>query len=159
MMAAPALRVRASRPADQAAVRELLTASKLPVADLDTATGLRFWVAEDNGRVIAAIGLEQHGSAVLLRSLVVSACQRNRGLGRELVATLEREARVAGAVLVVLLTESAEAFFTRLGYAVVDRRYAPEELKECAEFRSLCPASASCMTKSLVSDSVAVLRG
>ena len=150
MKAAPTLKVRASTSADRASVRELLGGSSLPVADLDTAPGLRFWVTEDNGRIIAAIGLERHGNAGLLRSLVVSASQRKRGLGRELVATLEREARVAGVDLFVLLTQIAEGFFRQLGYAVVDRRYAPEELKESAEFRWLCPASASCMAKSLV---------
>jgi amino-acid N-acetyltransferase len=156
MNTAAALRVRASTPADQAAVRELLSGSKLPVADLDTAPGLRFWVAERDGQVIGTIGLERHGNGALLRSLAVSASQRGRGLGRKLVATLELEARSAGVKVLVLLTEGAQGFFKRRGYAVVDRHYAPAELKQSAEFRSLCPASAVCMTKSLV---VAVLRG
>jgi amino-acid N-acetyltransferase len=159
MKAVPTRCVRASTAADQAAVRELLSGSNLPVADLDTAPGLRFWVTEDNGRIVAAIGLERHGGVGLLRSLVVSAPQRKRGLGRELVATLEREARVAGVDLLVLLTESAEGFFRQLGYAAVDRRYAPDELKESAEFHSLCPASAACMAKSLVSPGVELLHG
>jgi N-acetylglutamate synthase-like GNAT family acetyltransferase len=159
MSSAPALRVRASRSADQAAVRELLIGSNLPVADLDTAPGLRFWVMENNGAVIGAIGLERHGDSGLLRSLVVAASQRSRGVGRELVATLEREAKAAGVAMLVLLTQSAEAFFTQRGYAVIDRRYAPEELSETAEFRSLCPASAICMTKSLVSASAGLSHG
>jgi amino-acid N-acetyltransferase len=159
MKAAPTLHLRASTSADQAAVRELLNESNLPVADLDTAPGLRFWVTEDNGRIIAAIGFERHGSAGLLRSLVVSASQRKRGLGQELVATLEREARGAGVDLLVLLTDSAESFFTHLGYAVVDRRNISEEIKQSTEFRSLCPSSAVCMTKSLLSPSVEVLHG
>jgi amino-acid N-acetyltransferase len=143
-------RVRASTSADRAAIRELLSASRLPVADLDTAAGLRFWVAERDGQVLGTIGLERHGNAGLLRSLAVSAAQRGRGLGRQLVATLEFEARSAGVEVLVLLTENAEAFFKRRGYAVVDRHRAPAELKQSAEFRSLCPVSAVCMTKSLL---------
>jgi amino-acid N-acetyltransferase len=50
----------------------------------------------------------------------------------------------------VLLTETAETFFRRLGYEAIDRHYVSEDLKQSAEFRALCPASAVCMTKSLV---------
>jgi hypothetical protein len=32
---------------------------------------------------------------------------------------------------------------------VIEREYVPEEIKQSAEFQSLCPASAICMTKSL----------
>jgi amino-acid N-acetyltransferase len=53
--------------------------------------------------------------------------------------------------MLVLLTQTAEPFFARLGYSVVDRVYVPDEVKASAEFRSLCPAAATCMTKSLVS--------
>jgi amino-acid N-acetyltransferase len=51
----------------------------------------------------------------------------------------------------VLLTETAEKFFRAIGYEVIDRRHVPEEIKQSAEFRSLCPASAVCMSKLLAS--------
>ena len=51
----------------------------------------------------------------------------------------------------MLLTETAEKFFRAIGYEVIDRRHVPEEIKQSAEFRSLCPASAVCMTKLLPS--------
>jgi amino-acid N-acetyltransferase len=54
------------------------------------------------------------------------------------------------------LTETAENFFRGLGYEAIDRRYVPEEIQQSAEFRSLCPASAVCMTKSLSASRVAV---
>jgi amino-acid N-acetyltransferase len=57
------------------------------------------------------------------------------------------------------LTETAEGFFRGLGYHVIDRGYVIEELKQSAEFRSLCPASAVCMTKSLVSPSIEARQG
>jgi amino-acid N-acetyltransferase len=47
--------------------------------------------------------------------------------------------------------ETAELFFRNLGYDTIDRRVVNEELKQCAEFRSLCPASAVCMSKGLQS--------
>jgi amino-acid N-acetyltransferase len=65
--------------------------------------------------------------------------------------TLEREAGALGIRQLVLLTESAQPFFTALGYMVIDRGHVPEALRQTAEFRSLCPVSAVCMTKSLES--------
>jgi amino-acid N-acetyltransferase len=151
MTAAPIALVRASTRVDFAAIRQLLVASQLPVDDLDEARELRFWVAEAHGHVIGAIALERYGSVGLLRSLVVAASHQKQGLGRDLVATLEREARYSGVELLVLLTQTAETFFHRIGYRVADRGDVSAEIKASAEFRSLCPATALCMTKSLVS--------
>jgi amino-acid N-acetyltransferase len=62
---------------------------------------------------------------------------------------LLKDSRQAGIRRLVLLTETAASFFERLGYAVIDRQSVGAAVKESAEFRSLCPASAVCMTKSL----------
>ena len=142
------VRIQIAVPADGAAIRALLTQSALPVEGLESAA-LRLWVARDGDRVLGAVGLERYGAAGLLRSLVVAATDQRRGLGQELVAAVERESRAAGVQLLVLLTQTAEQFFRRLGYDVVDRAYVPDEVRQSAEFRSLCPASAACMTKSL----------
>jgi amino-acid N-acetyltransferase len=136
---------------DVAAVQQLLVASQLPVDDLDEARELRFWVAEAHERVIGAIALERYGAVGLLRSLVVAASHQKQGVGGDLVATLEREARYSGVERLVLLTQTAETFFHRIGYCLVDLGDVSDEIKASAEFRSLCPATALCMTKSLVS--------
>jgi amino-acid N-acetyltransferase len=146
---APDRRVRPSTAADEPAVRTLLETSGLPVEDLGTAPALGFWIAEEGGQLIGRIGLERHGATGLLRSLAVSPGHRRQGLGRDLVATLEREARVAGVRLLVLLTQTAVAFFEGLGYEVIERARVPDRLKQSAEFRLLCPASAICMIKRL----------
>jgi len=143
--------IRASNAADFGQVRTLLIGAGLPTEDLGTAPGLRFWVAEDHGEIVGAIGLERAGTAGLLRSLVVAPGYRAKGLGGELVATLERDAEAGGVEILVLLTQTAETFFNGLGYGLVDRAYVPDEIKQSAEFRSLCPASARCLTKSIPS--------
>jgi amino-acid N-acetyltransferase len=145
--------IRASRAADFRAVRELLCAARLPVEDLGSAPGLRFWVAEEEGRIVGAIGLESLGPAALLRSLVVAPSRRGQGLASTLIATLEREASAHCVEVLVLLTQTAEAFFKRHGFAVIEREYVPDEVRHSAEFQSLCPASAVCMTKTLASSS------
>lgn len=50
---------------------------------------------------------------------------------------------------IALLTQTADAFFARMDYAVVARDTVPDAVRNSAEFRSLCPASAICMLKPL----------
>lgn len=133
---------------DRPAVRSLLADARLPVADLDSATQLTFWVVrDDSGLPVGAIGLERHDDIGLLRSLVVAPGQRLHGFGRALVRTLEEHANAAGIAQLVLLTETAETFFGRLGYAVIARDRAPSAVTASAEFRTLCPSTAVCMMK------------
>ncbi len=142
--------IRRGGPSDIEAVRALLLGAKLPTEDLTSAPGLQTWVPEVAGESAGAIALEGPGSAArLLRSLVVAPCHRGRGLGRSLVARAEDDARAEGVQQLVLLTETAQLFFSRLGYRLIERCAAPEQLRRSAEFRSLCPASAVCMAKNL----------
>jgi amino-acid N-acetyltransferase len=85
----------------------------------------------------------------LLRSLVVAPSHRRQGVAEALVAALERDAKASGVMLLVLLTETAAAFFGTRGYRITDRKAVRGDVQGCAESRSLCPASATCMTKSL----------
>jgi amino-acid N-acetyltransferase len=151
------LRMTGSRPpvvesadrGDLAAVRSLLDAAGLPSSDLSAATPVQLWLVRDGDRVLGAVGLESFGTTGLLRSLVVSEDARGRGLGGVLVTSLERFARAAGIGELVLLTQTAEAFFAGRGYAVIARAHAPAAVLESSEFNSLCPASAVCMSKRL----------
>jgi N-acetylglutamate synthase-like GNAT family acetyltransferase len=103
--------------------------------------------------------MERFGALALLRSLAVAPGYRRRGMARQLVARLESEAQAHGVEKLVLLTETAESFFRAIGYEVVDRHRAPDEIKQSAEFRSLCPASAVCMSKNLVRTRTAASHG
>ena len=141
--------VRRGAAPDLAAVLALLREARLPTEDLTSAPGLQFWVLESEGRLIGVIGLERFGTGALLRSLAVASEHQRQGFGHQLVTRLEQDARSTGVERLVLLTETAEAFFGRLGYEPIDRGYVPDEIKESAEFRSLCPASAVCLTKTL----------
>ncbi|MGH8210274.1 MAG: arsenic resistance N-acetyltransferase ArsN2 [Steroidobacteraceae bacterium] len=145
------IRIERAKAADGAAIRSLLEHFALPVADLASAP-LGFWVARrEQPHIVGAVGLERYGTAGLLRSLVVSSTEQRRGLGGELVATLESDARATEVELLVLLTQTAESFFERIGYTAIDRAYVPFEIQQSAEFGSLCPASAVCMMKSVMS--------
>lgn len=140
--------VRALAPGEEAQVRALLTDAALPVEDLDR-SNVRFVVAVDDDRALGAIGLETFGKFGLLRSLVVRPQARDSGLGGRLVDALEADARTNGLTQLVLLTQTAAPFFTKRGYNMIAREDAPAAVQCSAEFRSLCPASATCMSKHL----------
>jgi N-acetylglutamate synthase-like GNAT family acetyltransferase len=125
----------------------LLELAGLPTADIAKTHDLLTWVLEQEGRIVGVVALERFGAEALLRSLTVAPELRARGFGRELVARAEEGARERNIQRLVLLTETAEAFFRSLGYSILDRQRVSGTLKQSAEFQSLCPVSAICMTK------------
>jgi amino-acid N-acetyltransferase len=133
---------------DLIAIRALLERSGLPTSDLESARP-EFAVMRADGEVIAAGALQRFGSSALLRSVVVAPAHRGSGVGRLMVRELERSARAARIIQLILLTETAAEFFARQGYRVMERSDAPEEIQGSEEFRSLCPSSATCMVKTL----------
>jgi amino-acid N-acetyltransferase len=143
--------IRLGQDADLTAVLALLQAAGLPTADLTSVTCLHLWVLEAEDSLVGVVGMERFGARALLRSLAVAPSYRQRGMGHQLVARLESEARADDVEQLVLLTETAERFFRAIGYEAIDRRRVPEEIRQSAEFRSLCPASAVCMSKLLTS--------
>jgi amino-acid N-acetyltransferase len=149
-MSSPQPAIRSGQSADRAAVTALLKAAGLPTDDLTSALHLQLWVLETEDTPIGVIGIERFKASALLRSLAIAPNYQRRGLGRRLVEQLERDVRIVGVEQLFLLTETAESFFRQLGYVVIDRRYVPDDVKQSAEFRSLCPASAVCMTKSVL---------
>src|SRR5215471_5715323 len=137
-------RVRQAQTADMAAVLALLERARLPTTDLHSAQGLKVWVLEGQRSVLGVIALERFGSEALLRSLAIAPEYQRRGFGQKLVARLEQEARESGIKKLVLLTETAEPFFRRLGYSVVNRRSVSPQVQQSDEFQSLRPVSATC---------------
>jgi amino-acid N-acetyltransferase len=122
----------------------LLEASALPTAGLPP--GLDdFYVAERQGRVVGAIGIERYGRAALLRSAVVDAAHRGSGIGEALVRRLLDHARERGITDLYLLTTTAERYFPRFGFTPVGREDVPGGVRESVEFREACPASAVVM--------------
>ena len=84
-MTAADFAIRAARDADLTTVRQLLVAAKLPTDGLEEQFGDGYAIAESNGTAIGAEGIEVYGEAGLLRSAVVDAGWRGRGVGRLLI--------------------------------------------------------------------------
>jgi amino-acid N-acetyltransferase len=133
-------------PGDFAGVVHLLEAAELPTAGLDRSLP-DFLVAEENGRVVGAVGLEVYGDCALLRSAVVDAGRRGSGLGIDLVETVLRRAGTRGVREIYLLTTTAEQFFPRFGFARIPRDVVAAPVRASEEFRGACPDSAIAMRK------------
>jgi len=127
----------------------LLEGEGLPVSDLTDAHLEHFFFAGSDGSPTGLVGLEIYGTDALLRSLVVGANARAKGMGSTLVLHAEDYASSRHVTAIYLLTTTAESFFTRLGYRRIDRTEAPPVIQSVREFASLCPASAAFMFKQL----------
>ena len=143
--------VHAAAERDLTIIRRLLEHAGLPTSDL-TESRPKFTVLWDGGRIVAAGALESFGSSALLRSVVVAADRRGAGLGGIVVQELEKLARAARIGRLILLTQTAAEFFGHRGYRVIERVDVPRDVHGSTEFRSLCPASATCMMKTLSHD-------
>jgi amino-acid N-acetyltransferase len=135
---------RAARLRDRPAILALLQRCGLPVAGVRAWLG-GFLVAEEGGKLIGCIGLEERGRFGLLRSAAVDAAERGRGIGVSLVEALLARARAQQLRSVYLLTTSAPRFFARFGFRPVERSAVPPELRRSIEFRGACPTSALVM--------------
>jgi len=126
----------------------LLSAEKLPVSDLPESLK-NFLAVIESDELIGVIGLETYGHYGLLRSLAVHPNSRNQNIAGKLVAQLEKLAVSEGLKSIFLLTETAQDYFSRKGYQIIDRNEMPSEVQQSSEFSHVCPQSAIAMKKDL----------
>jgi amino-acid N-acetyltransferase len=136
--------IRRATIADWPQVAELLTNAQLPL-DGAQAHLSDFVLALRDRELIGCAGLERYGEAALLRSVAVRAEERGSGVGRALVEAALAQARAGGIRQIILLTETARAYFLRFGFREISRAEAPEAVKASAEFTTACPQSATVM--------------
>jgi amino-acid N-acetyltransferase len=129
--------------------RHLLSSGGLPTEDLTESHLEQFFYVGQASAPSALVGIELLGEHALLRSLVVSASQRGRGIGTLLVHHVERHAFESGVKQIFLLTTTARDFFLRHGYESLNRESAPASIRATREFADICPASSAFMAKLL----------
>ena len=128
--------------------KALLEYFDLPTDDLDSSEIKLFGVVRNNV-LVGCIGYEKFEELGLLRSLAVSKNHQGKGIANELVIFLERYINKQGVDYLFLLTETAESYFEKLDYKVLDRSKTPNGLKASSEFSHLCPETAVLMMKKL----------
>jgi amino-acid N-acetyltransferase len=80
--------------------------------------------------------------------VAVDSGERGAGLGSELTRAALQRAREHDVAAVYLLTTTAERFFPKFGFEVIDRADVPPSVARSAEFSGACPSSATVMRKS-----------
>jgi amino-acid N-acetyltransferase len=140
--------IERAAPADLPAVEALLTSAGLPLDGVGTAfdSGV---VARDGARIVGCAAVELYGPAALVRSVAVDPAARGQGVGAALVAAAEAIARDAGAHDAYLLTETAEAWFPRFGYAPIARAEAEPAIGTSVEFTVACTETCATFRRSL----------
>jgi amino-acid N-acetyltransferase len=133
---------------DAPAILALVESMDLPTAGVSNVFG-SFLVSRDGDAVTGCIGLESYGEVGLLRSLVVRSSERGTGTGGRLVDELLKLARDRGVKDLYLLTTTAEDYFPRFGFEVVDKAGADPRLQDSKEFQGACPETAVCMKRRL----------
>ena len=140
------MHITEATPPMRAEMIALLQSQQLPVEDLPSQLS-DFFVAQEDGKLIGLIGMEQYGEYGLLRSMVVHPDFRNQQIAAALVKTLEQRATAAGIKALYLLTETAAIYFSKKGFSTVQRETVPDAIKVSSEFSHVCPVSATVMAK------------
>ena len=131
-------------------LRAMLAQADLPTAEVDAFSYTSFFSATEDNCITGIVGIEEYGSAGLLRSLAVLPKAHGRGISRSLVFFIETYAKNNGISYLYLLTTTAESYFARLGYDREIRSNAPKEIKSTKQFSVVCPSSAAFLMKKLV---------
>ena len=104
-----------------------LVKAGLPAVDVRE-PGQLFWRFQRDDMPVGFGGLEIHGDAALLHSIVTLPSQRRRGIGAAIVAALEAEVPGHTCRNIFLLTTEPD-FFAHLGYANTTRNKVPKAIQ------------------------------
>ena len=128
-------------------VIELLKTNNLPTEDITEHT--KIFALHEEEQLIGTVALEYSSKDGLLRSLCIAEEKRSKGYGIELVEFIEQYAKEQGVENLYLLTTTADKFFLKRKYTIIDRKDVPEFIRSSSEFTSVCPSTAIIMYKQL----------
>ena len=130
------------------AVCALLSENNLPTSDLNLLLD-NFLVAVEDGEVIGVMGIDRYGAAGLLRSAAVKAPHRSEGVASALLHQLLEAAGQTGIANLYLVTNTAESYFSKKGFARISREEVSPAVLQSKEFNGLCPGSSAIMYRSV----------
>lgn len=136
--------IRPATAEDLPEIKQLLLDNALPTAGVDD-HWRTFVVARDGDRIVGCGGAEAYQFAALIRSIAVDPEYRSAGIGRRIVRQLLDRLASRGLREFYLLTTTAEEYFRRRGFKVIDRDEVHPQLLNSRELQDACPASAVCM--------------
>ena len=141
--------ITAARREDLPEIFALLDECDLPKEGLATHLSTTL-VARKGTEIAGCSALELYQESALLRSVAVKPSHRSRGLGQRLTRATLDLAMHNEISNVYLLTETASTFFSKLGFEPISRFDVPQKVQRSVEFTTLCPDTATVMTKVLL---------
>jgi N-acetylglutamate synthase-like GNAT family acetyltransferase len=85
----------------------------------EIASGVVFWVAEDEGRLLGVIGMQDKGSVALVRHAYVASAAQRKGVGTKLLRHVEDLAENPILIGTWATASWAIEFYERNGFALV----------------------------------------
>lgn len=146
----PAMKLQIDKagPADEELVTSLLKEADLLTEDLPA--GLPdFLLARQEGALVGVAGMELYREVGLLRSIAISPDHQGKGIARKLVEQLLANADKQEVKAVYLITTTADHYFDRYGFELVNREQVPDTIQQTRQFSGLCPTSAVVMKRDL----------
>lgn len=131
----------------------LLKREQLCYDDIDIQIHPYFGIFDKNKNLLAGYGLEVYGTDALLRSVVVNKNYRKNGLGNIIIKHAIDYGRTNGIKYYYLLTTTADSFFSKFEFNVIERHSVPNRIASTTEFRTFCPDTAICMKLTLKNNS------
>ncbi len=142
------LLIRPANSKDFEKVRLHLQEAKLVLEGLEDHLQHFILIENENG-LVATAGLEVYGQEALLRSVAITQEQRGKGFGQQITRAIVEYAQQLKVQKLVLLTETAEPFFTKLGFRQISRDSVSSAVKTSLEFSGACPDTAIAMAREL----------
>ena len=143
-----AVSIAPARLSDYDVVAALLEREHLPLAGLRQHFENAI-VGRAGNRIVGCAALEVYEGGALLRSVVVDAEYRGAGVGSDLTRATIQLAMRSFVPSIYVLTTTAERFFRKFDFEIVDRADVPASVVASAEFTHACPSSAIVMRKFL----------
>ncbi len=125
-------------------IKAMLKQENLPYEDCQHHLD-NFLVLQEIDKIIGVGGIELYNKFALVRSIAVLKEYRGQGIGLSIFSKVKQYAMENGVEEIYLLTETAEAYFSKLGFVTISRDIVPKPIKQTKQFSSLCPSSAAVM--------------
>ena len=114
---------------DKEEIIELLSQHNLPISDINLEIQ-HFLGYFESDRLIGIGAVEVHGSYALLRSMAIKPDKLGKGIGTKLLAELIDLSLKMHVSTIYLLTETAESFFSKHDFEVLQRELVPIEIQK-----------------------------
>ncbi len=138
--------IRPAKSSNLKEVTKLLLDNQLPTDDIIDRKNY-FFIALINNVIVGTIGVEKYKNVGLLRSLAVNKEYRNLNIAKKLLIHLFDYCSSKKIEQLYLLTTTAEEYFYRYGFHIIDRYKVPDVISKTNEFNDICPLSAVVMFK------------